>query len=302
VKASRSTSSLAQVVDVTTLVPAALEYVTRGWAVFPCHTPTLEGCSCGRCACTSAGKHPRTRNGVHDATTDRATVAGWWRRWPRANVAVATGETSGVVVVDIDARHGGAEAWRTLMDGRPTIEAPVVATGAGWHLWFAHPRRPIPNSAGLVGAGLDIRGDGGYVIAPPSFHPSGRRYRWQRPPGARLPVLPHWLEEACRPSVVEQGEPVPLRAGLDAWARAALRGEIDQVRHAVEGTRNVTLNRAAFRLGQLTTSGILDEAWVADVLLAAALDVGLEDHEAVATIRSGMSAGHAHPRHPPRAG
>jgi hypothetical protein len=115
-----------------------------------------------------------------------------------------------------------------------------------------------------------------------------------------LPVLPQWLEEACRPSVVEQGEPVPLRAGLDAWARAALRGEIDEVRHAVEGTRNVTLNRAAFRLGQLTTSGILDEASVAEVLLVAALDAGLDEQEAIATIRSGMNAGHARPRQPPR--
>jgi hypothetical protein len=292
---------LAQVVDVTTLLPAALEYVSRGWAVLPCHTPTIGGCSCGHCGCTSAGKHPRTRNGVHDATTDRATVAEWWRCWPRANIAVATGETSGIVVADIDSRHGGADAWRTLTAGRSRIEAPVVLTGAGWHVWFAHSGRPVPNSAGRLGAGIDIRGDGGYVIAPPSLHPSGRRYRWQRPPGAQLPVLPQWLEEACRPSVVEQGEPIALRLGLDAWARAALRGELDHVRHAAQGTRNVTLNRAAFRLGQLTTSGILDEASVTDGLLAAALNVGLDEHEAIATIRSGMNAGQAHPRHPPRA-
>jgi hypothetical protein len=302
VSASRSASPVAQVVDVRTMLRAALQYVSRRWAVFPCHTPSFEDCSCGRRGCMSAGKHPRTRNGVHDATTDRATVAGWWRRWPRANIAVATGRPSGAVVVDIDSRHGGREVWRTLTASRPPIEVPVVATGTGWHLWFAHPHRPIPNSAGRLGAGIDIRGDGGYVIAPPSLHPSGRRYRWQRPPGAQLPVLPLWLEEACRPPIVEHGEPVPLRAGLDAWARAALRGETDQVSHAIEGTRNVTLNRAAFRLGQLTAGGILDEACVADVLLAAALGAGLEHHEATATIRSGLSAGHAHPRHPPRVG
>jgi hypothetical protein len=292
---------VAQVVDVTTLLPPALEYVSRGWAVFPCHTPTISGCSCGRGGCPSTGKHPRTRNGVHDATTDRAAVAGWWRCWPRANVAVATGAKSGVVVVDIDWRHGGAEAWHALTAGRAAIEVPMVTTGAGCHLWFAHPGRPIPNSAGRLGPGIDIRGDGGYVIAPPSLHLSGLRYRWQRPLEAQLPVLPQWLEEACRPSVVEHGEPVLLRAGFDAWARAALRGEIDEVRHAIEGTRNVSLNRAAFRLGQLTTSGILDEATVTDALLAAALVVGLDDHEAIATIRSGMTAGQAHPRQPPRA-
>jgi hypothetical protein len=205
------------------------------------------------------------------------------------------------VVVDIDWRHAGAEAWRTITAGRVAIEVPMVVTGAGWHLWFAHPGRPIPNSAGRLGPGINIRGDGGYVIAPPSLHPSGRRYRWERPLGPPLPVLPLWLEEGCRPSVVEQGEPVVLRAGLDAWGRAALRGEVDGVRHAVEGTRNVTLNRAAFRLGQLTTSDGVDEASVVEGLLAAALIAGLDRHEATATIRSGMNAGHAHPRHPPQA-
>src|SRR3954468_24768513 len=101
---------MAQVLNVATLLPAALGYVSRGWGVFHCHTPTLDGCSCGRPACPSPGKHPRTRNGVHDATTDRATVAAWWRRWPQANVGVATGDPSGPVVIDIDPRHGGGQA------------------------------------------------------------------------------------------------------------------------------------------------------------------------------------------------
>ena len=181
---SRSTSRAAQVVDVTVPICAALAYASQGWPVFPCHTPTVLGCSCGRPGCTSPGKHPRTRNGVHDATTDRATVAGWWRRWPDANLAVATGQRSGIVVIDLDPRHGGHHAWRRLTAGHPSIGAPLVATGSGgWHLWFAHPGRPVPNSAGRLGPGIDVRGDGGYVIAPPSVHASGARYRWVRPPG-----------------------------------------------------------------------------------------------------------------------
>ena len=109
-------------------------------------------------------------------------------------------------------------------------------------------------------------------------------------------MLPAWLEEVCRPAVPEPGEPIPLRASLDAWARAALRGEIDQVRSAVEGTRNVTLNRAAFRLGQLTAADALDETTVTEQLLAAAIAAGLDPREAIATIRSGITAGHQHPR------
>jgi hypothetical protein len=296
VNASRPTAPVAQVVSVTSQPRAALEYAARGWSVFPCHTPTCDGCSCGRGDCPSTGKHPRTRNGVHDATTERATVAAWWRRWPQANIGVATGATSGIVVIDLDARHGGDEAWRTLTGDRTPIEAPVVTTGAGWHLWFAHQGSPVSNSVGRLGAGIDVRGDGGYVIVPPSLHHSGRRYRWRRPPREQLPVLPDWLEAACRPPTAQHLEPTPLRVGPDAWVRAALRGEIVHVRNAVEGTRNVTLNRAAFRLGQLTATGILDKTTVTDALLAAALSVGLDNHEASVTIRSGMTAGLAHPR------
>ena len=127
-KASRSTAPSAPVVDMTTLLYAAVGYASA-WPVFPCHTPKADGCTCGRRECPSPGKHPRTRNGVHDATTDRATVAGWWRHWPRANIAMATGQPSGVVVIDVDSRHGGHQAWRTLLAGRPIL-APVVATGS----------------------------------------------------------------------------------------------------------------------------------------------------------------------------
>jgi hypothetical protein len=293
---SRSPSKVTQIVDVVTLSPAALGYASRGWSVFPCHTPTIDGCSCGRSGCTSPGKHPRTRNGVHDATTERATVAGWWRRWPDANIAIATGQTSRLVVIDLDSRHGGSEAWTAVTARHSAVEPPIVATGGGWHLWFRHHGGRIPNSAGRLGAGIDVRGDGGYVIAPPSLHPRGVRYRWLRGPRSELPMLPGWLEKACRPAAVEPFEPIPLRVGHHAWARAVLRGEIDQVRNAVEGTRNVTLNRSAFRLGQLTATGILDETTVTERLLAAALHAGLHRYEAAATIRSGMTAGRAHRR------
>src|SRR6266849_1224690 len=88
---------------------AALAYAARGWHVFPCHTPTPQGgCSCRRPSCEDIGKHPRTKNGLQDATTEEATIRRWWKMWPEANVAIRTGAISGLVVLDQDNRKGGA--------------------------------------------------------------------------------------------------------------------------------------------------------------------------------------------------
>ena len=88
-------------------VDAALRYARWGWAVFPCHETVRSQCSCGLADCSSPAKHPRTRRGLHDASTDPARVMAWWRRWPSANVGVRTGSVSGLVVVDVDRRPGG---------------------------------------------------------------------------------------------------------------------------------------------------------------------------------------------------
>ena len=88
------------------LLDAALSYAACGWQVFPCHTPTGAGCSCRR-ACGRIGKHPRTRNGLKDATTSQTTIRQWWKQWPQANIAVATGTVSGLVVLDEDTYKGG---------------------------------------------------------------------------------------------------------------------------------------------------------------------------------------------------
>lgn len=148
--------------------------------VFPLHTPILTGpepkCSCGNPECTSIGKHPRTRNGLHDATTDAGTITRWWSMWPDANIGMPTGKASGVVVLDVDefdSLTALEEEHGKLPDG------PVVLTGGGGlHLYFRAPDLVIPNSASKLGPGLDIRGGGGYVVLPPSLHVSGKRYQW----------------------------------------------------------------------------------------------------------------------------
>lgn len=112
---------------------AALVYVSQGWAVLPCHEPApRRGCSCGRVDCTSPGKHPRTRRGLHDATIDPHRVAAWWRRWPTANVGLRTGAASGLVVVDVAPAHGGEASLARLATAHgplpPTLTVGEVIT------------------------------------------------------------------------------------------------------------------------------------------------------------------------------
>lgn len=283
---------------------AALAYAARGWAVLPCHSPEPTGrCSCGRGDCASPAKHPRVARGLTSASTEPGQIECWWRRWPGANVAVRTGAAGGLVVVDVDPRHGGARSLEALVAEHGEVqEAGRVATGGGgWHLYLAHPGGRVPNDAGRrLGPGLDIRGDGGYVLAPPSRHASGVSYHWLfRPPDLAVP--PAWLgrrmvELAPQPHR-EAGRAVGLpKSRSDAWAAAALRGEAAAVAGTAEGSRNNRLNLAAFRLGQLVAAAHLEERDVASVLCAAAAAAGLGRREAERTIASGLSAGTRNPR------
>src|SRR5262249_31309904 len=151
---------------------AALDYAERGWMVFPLHTVGGQACSCGSGDCSNPGKHPRTRYGVKDATTDPEQIRIWWSSWPDANVGIATGAGSGLVVLDLDAKAEGEASLAALEAVHDLLPPTVTAStgGGGRHLLFAHPGVELRNSAGKLGAGLDVRGDGGYVVASPSRH------------------------------------------------------------------------------------------------------------------------------------
>jgi hypothetical protein len=282
---------------------AALRLVRRGWPVLACHHPIDGQCSCGDPGCTCPGKHPRSRHGLHDATTDPAVIDSWWCSSPHANPAVRTGVRpagAGVIVLDIDPDHDGDNSLARLVaaHGPLPVTLEVLTGGGGRHLYFA-PAGPVPSSAGRLGPGLDIRGDGGYVLVPPSVHAAGGRYRWiQRP----LRAMPDWLADLARPDRRDSGEPTeratPLVRQPDSWAAAAVAAEVASVRTATEGTRNHTLNRAAFALGQLVSAGHLDPDDVVAMLTDAALAAGLTAAETRATIASGLRAGTARPRHP----
>lgn len=160
----------------------ALAYARVGWRVFPCW-PIRDGrCACGKDCCTSGGKHPLSRlapKGLHNATTDEATIRRWWTSWRDANIAIRTGD--GLLVVDIDPKNGGDDSLSDLLalHGPLPDTATVITGSGGTHFYFCVDGR-YRNAANLGGwDGIDVRADGGYVVAPPSLHLSGRRYEWE---------------------------------------------------------------------------------------------------------------------------
>lgn len=158
---------------------AAVDYAKRGWMVLPLHSVKDGVCTClKKASCASPGKHPRTINGVKDASKHPNVVANWWHRWPDSNVGIATGTWSRVFVVDVDADKGGYESLDRYEreSGRISDTYAVATGGGGKHFYFECPIiGDVPNPVGFR-PGIDVRGDGGYVVAPPSLHKSGRRY------------------------------------------------------------------------------------------------------------------------------
>jgi len=285
-------------------IDAALIYARRGWEVFPCHAPARVpgSCTCCHADCSSPGKHPRVRGGLNSATRDEDVIRRWWATWPNANVAVRTGAASDLVVVDIDPAHGGEDSLQSVLAAHGQLPpGRTIRTGSGGrHLYFAHPGDVVPNDVGRrLGSGLDIRGDGGYVIAPPSLHVTGGRYAVAAR-GGEIPDLPDWLLELVRKQEppTRPMRPAPNAEHGAAWARAAAVGELDELRHAAPGIRNSTLNRVSFKLGQIIGAGLLDQSEIEQSLVDAGLAVGLGEREAVRTVRSGLSAGVELPRGP----
>lgn len=194
---------------------AAHAYAARGWSVIPIE---------------ARGKRPLVAwLEYQKRAADAEAIDRWFRRWPEANVGIVTGRASRLVVVDVDARHGGLESLAELEREHGALPRTVEAAtgGGGRHLYFAHPGRAVPNRVGAA-PGIDLRGDGGCVVAPPSVHPSGRRYAWVRAPGeAPLAPLPAWLHANPHPD---------RRTGhsLEHWRRLVREG-------VPEGERNATL-------------------------------------------------------------
>lgn len=175
----------------------ALAYIARGWAVFPVHGIVDGRCTCRHgVACSRPGKHPRNSNGRTGATLDAALVRRWWKTWPSANIGIATGNESGLLVLDQDDQYA-----LDAVEIPHTIES--VTGRGGRHVLFSYPEDGARYITGtnIVAQGVDSRADGGYIVAPPSMHISGRRYQWEDsslPDETDLASAPQWWLDAIR--------------------------------------------------------------------------------------------------------
>jgi hypothetical protein len=189
-----------------------LGYASLGLAVAPCFEIGPDGlCTCpAGAACDSPGKHPRTPHGLLDASTDPRQIDYWLRRYQTANWLLTTGAKSGIDALDSDPRHVGDETLKHIERAYGPLPITVTATtgSGGEHRFFRH-HRGLRNSAGRLGPGVDVRGEGGYVIVAPSNHVSGGRYRWQpgRAPG-EIPLAP-WPADLVAALVVPERPQVP---------------------------------------------------------------------------------------------
>lgn len=185
------------------LLQAALKYAQQGWPVLPLHTPEPGGkCSCRdhKKQCyqrNSQGKHPRTMNGLKQATTDPATIQAWWEMWPQANIGIMMGEQAGMFALDVDPRHDGDESLANLqVENGPLPETMTQRSGSGGKHFVFKYVPGLSNSSGKLGEGLDIKTDGGYIVAAPSIHSSGGTYEWM--PGDEISEAPAWLIRKLR--------------------------------------------------------------------------------------------------------
>jgi hypothetical protein len=261
------------------MLDAALAYAKQGIPVFPCRTDD---------------KSPLTPNGFKDATTDEKQIRIWWTQYPSAMIGMPTGEASGYWVLDTDLDtsegiDGPGELNKLIAKNSslPTTRTSKTPRG-GTHYFFKY-TVPIKNSQSKLAPDIDTRGDGGYVILPPSVTADGTFYCWSNDtdPVAEAPL---WLISQILNSPRSR-----------AWARNALEKECATVAAAAPGTRKGVLNTASFNLFQIVAGGALDEDTVRNELYTAAVACGLVDDDGEqkvrATIESGAKAGRQQPRY-----
>jgi len=206
---------------------AALEYAKAGLPVFPCYGIIDRKCECGGSVdgC-SPGKHPRIGGGLHNATTDLATITNWWLRWPNANIAIIF-EGTGLCAIDIDRKEDvDGYLWlEAFEDQLPSCPRQITPSG-GMHLILKVPEgETVRNSQDKLARGVDVRGDGGYIMAAPSDHAAGSSYYWEDSPVEfDPPLMPTWLVELIGANVQRSSLP-----GGEKWR---VSNEMDESKRA----------------------------------------------------------------------
>lgn len=273
----------------------AIDYANSGWSVFPLapndKMPLIS---------KAKGGH-----GCKDATCDIAQVNDWWQQCPNANIGIATGPASGLLIVDIDSAEAG-HRYRSFGDlGRPMIQN----TRDGYHLAYAWTMEcaGISISAGKLGKGIDTRGEGGYIVGAPSVHPSGFIYHWREEYEPSPP--PKWLINKLKPKPIQRSE--VDRAAFERpdgrasrYGMAALKATCERIAGAATGSQETTLHRGAFSMGRLVAGGEISHEYARDLLIAAATCMGSDGSkrpwslaELEKKVAVSMTRGQGFPRH-----
>lgn len=223
-------------------IAIAIEYAKLA-PVLPLQWPINGKCSCGNPDCSSPGKHPLTKNGLLDATQDPDQIRRWFEKWPDANIGIVTG--GNLVVFDRDGPVG-EKTFRDLQESHGELPRTLeVITGNGDHSYYCKPVDVrIPCSAGKLGPKLDVRGEGGYIVAPPSIHVSGAVYKRKNECTNIADLPPEWLDLLSVKARIDSNE-----------AKAPPEAIIP------EGQRNPRLFREACKLVRI--------GWSEDMILAA---------------------------------
>jgi putative DNA primase/helicase len=294
------------------IVEFALDYAQRGWHVFPCN-PRNKAPFVGKDRDEAGNEIPKS-GGLYKATTDADQIRAWWTRWPRAMIGVRMGAASGVWGLDPDAPKevgdaDGRQKWAKLQieNGQCPHTHSHLTPGDGLHLLFKYRAdRPITNGEGkLTKSGINVRGEGGYVIAPPSARFDGKRYEIAEPLDFfSFAEAPHWLYDlilpaepspALQPIIFETIDSIVPRLPNTAYGKAAIDGIRANVAAAGKGQRNKALNSAAYNLAGFADSAGVSQADAEHALLGAATANGLvaEDGEqnVLAIIHSGWTNG-----------
>ena len=295
----------------TSNLSVAIELARTGIAVFPAGI-SLNSLS-GRWQ-----KKPLIRRWQRTATTDPKQIRSWWQRFPDAVAGIELGQ-AGLIVIDAD-RHGGPDgvaAFEALANQHTLPIGPVTATaGGGFHYVFRQPVGALlGNSRGSLPEGVDVRGAGGWIVAPGSQRPDARKWEplADRPQLAVLfpddiPYLPQWIFDLIRKQPAKTtvavecvGASFTLMAKSRAtkYAVSALTNSVGDLAAAGVGSRNNDANAIAYRLGRMVARGWLDREEVFSAILQACETNKLVTDDGIdvvrATIESGLTAGMGNP-------
>lgn len=279
------------------VMEAAIALAKEGFKVFPIPP--------GKKSSYKAAAHSNGR--AWGMTDDPEEIRRDWVKHPDAGIGLPTGEQNGIFVLDLDCKDGvDGVAWlhkKEALHGYLPKTVTARSPTGGLHIWFAYPSFEVRNSAGALAPGVDIRGEGGMVVVPPSEKPDGSAYEWiASPHDVTIAEAPEWLltllldhqaSRNARTHAERRTEWLPLTSkGIDRQIEMAAR----KVAMAAPGERNDTLNRQAYWLGQAIAGGWMDEATVRDALTEAAIEAGLGLDEVAQTLESGLAAGARNPR------